>query len=161
MSLRVESTAHDHLTVTFVLPAGDPPGAVSVVGSFNDWTPGAHTLMRDDSGLRSVTVQLPYGRAVHFRYLAADGVWFDDPDADEITESGSVLHAVAAPAAGVPAKAEPPKKARAPRKAAATKTAAKAAEKPAKSAAKSAAKSPAKPATKSPPRKARSKPPES
>lgn len=152
MSVRVESTAHDHLNVTFVLPAGDPPGAVSVVGSFNDWTPGAHTLMRDDSGLRSVTVELPYGRAVHFRYLAADGLWFDDPDADEITESGSVLHAVAAPAADVAAKAEPPKKARAPRKAAATKAAAK----PAKSAAKSAAK----PAT-SPPRKARSKPPES
>jgi hypothetical protein len=147
MSLRVESSAHDHLTVTFVLPAGDPPGAVSVVGSFNDWTPGAHTLERDDSGLRSVTVQLPYGRAVHFRYLAADGVWFDDPDADEITETGSVLHAVAAPAADVP------KKARAPRRAAATKAAAK----PAKSAAKTAAK----PATKSPPRKARSKPPES
>lgn len=141
-----------------MLPGGDPPGPVSVVGSFNDWTPGAHILERDDSGLRSVTVHLPYGRAVHFRYLAADGLWFDDPDADEITETGSVLHAVAAPAADVPAKAEPPKKARAPRKAAPAKTATKAAAKPA---AKSAAKSAAKPPTKSPPRKARSKPPES
>ena len=140
-----------------MLPGGDPPGPVSVVGSFNDWTPGAHILERDDSGLRSVTVHLPYGRAVHFRYLAADGLWFDDPDADEITESGSVLRAVAAPAAGVPAKTEAPKKARAPRKAAATKAAPKAAAKPAKSAAESAAK----PVKKSPPRKARSKPPES
>lgn len=30
--------------VTFVLPADSSPGPVSVVGDFNDWRPGTHTL---------------------------------------------------------------------------------------------------------------------
>ena len=30
-------------------------------------------------GTRSVSVRVPAGRAVRFRYLAPDGHWFDDP----------------------------------------------------------------------------------
>ena len=30
-----------------------------------------------------------------FRYLAAGDGWFDEPDADEVTEEGSVLHPIA------------------------------------------------------------------
>lgn len=64
--------------VTFVLP-GDQPGAkVSVVGDFNDWTPGAHPLVRRSNGTRSVKVAVPAGGAFGFRYLTEDGHWFDD-----------------------------------------------------------------------------------
>ena len=85
----------DGTTVTFRLAGDEPAGPVSVVGSFNDWTPGAHPLETDPDGSRSVTVRVPAGTTAHFRYLAADGHWFDDPEADEVTADGSVLRAAA------------------------------------------------------------------
>ena len=78
--------------LTFVLPAHDPAGKVSVVGSFNDWVPGAHELRRRSNGTRSVTVTVPPGETVHFRYLAEGGLWFDDPDAHAVTTEGGLLH---------------------------------------------------------------------
>jgi 1,4-alpha-glucan branching enzyme len=78
------------VAVTFVLDEeGDE--SVSVVGDFNDWTPGAHTLRRRSNGTRSVAVTLPAGERVHFRYLASGGRWFDDPEADAHDEQGSLL----------------------------------------------------------------------
>ena len=76
--------------LTFVLPADDhPAGTVSVVGTFNDWTPGAHVLRRRSNGTTSTSITVPAGTTVHFRYLGENGHWFDDPDADLITEQGS------------------------------------------------------------------------
>ena len=49
----------DRTEVTFVLPADTPPGPVSVVGDFNDWQPGAHTLRPAKTAKRAVTVELP------------------------------------------------------------------------------------------------------
>lgn len=70
----------DAYQLTFTLAAGvQPAGRVSVVGDFNDWTPGRHELKPLRDGTRSVTVRVPAGRAVRFRYLAPDGHWFDDP----------------------------------------------------------------------------------
>jgi len=65
--------------VTFVLPQDDPGGKVSVVGDFNNWTPGVHTLVRRANGTRSVKVTVPSGQAVAFRYLSEGGEWFNDP----------------------------------------------------------------------------------
>jgi hypothetical protein len=76
--------------VTFSLPAADPVGEVSVVGTFNDWTPGEHRLVARRNGTRSVSVTLPPGEH-RFRYLASDGVWFDDQNADRIDENASVI----------------------------------------------------------------------
>ena len=64
--------------VTFTLPADEPSGAVSVVGSFNDWNPLAHPLRRRANSTRSAAVTVQAGTTLHFRYLAEDGVWFDD-----------------------------------------------------------------------------------
>ena len=77
------------VAVTFVLD--EDTEAVSVVGDFNDWTPGAHPLRRRSNGTRSVTVTLPAGKRVRFRYLADGGRWFDDPDADAHDAQGSLL----------------------------------------------------------------------
>ncbi len=76
--------------VTFALPAQEPPGEVSVVGTFNDWTPGAHRLVRRHNGIRTVSVTLPPGEH-RFRYLATGGVWFDDHSADQIDGNASVI----------------------------------------------------------------------
>jgi 1,4-alpha-glucan branching enzyme len=77
--------------LTFVLPADHPAGTVSVVGTFNDWTPGAHVLKKRSNGTASATITVPEGTTVHFRYLGENGVWFDEPEADVITDEGSLV----------------------------------------------------------------------
>jgi len=74
--------AGDEVRVTFVLPADEPAGAVSVVGDFNGWDPFAHPLRKRTNGTRSASVKVPAGSELHFRYLAEGGVWFDDEAAD-------------------------------------------------------------------------------
>jgi hypothetical protein len=76
--------------ITFSLPADEPGGVVSVVGDFNDWTPGRHVLVRRRSGTRSVSTDLAAGTYL-FRYLGAGGIWFDEPDADQLADGGSVI----------------------------------------------------------------------
>ena len=64
--------------VTFALPASEPAGAVSVVGDFNDWDPSAHPLRLRSNQTRSVSVTVPMGSTLRFRYLGEGGRWFDD-----------------------------------------------------------------------------------
>ncbi|WTW92185.1 hypothetical protein OG216_01840 [Streptomycetaceae bacterium NBC_01309] len=63
----------DNTQVTFVLPPDASSSAVSVVGDFNDWTPGTHELVARADGARAVTVRLPGEQRVFFRYLAEGG----------------------------------------------------------------------------------------
>jgi 1,4-alpha-glucan branching enzyme len=76
--------------VTFSLPLDQPLGEVSVVGTFNDWTPGRHQLLPRRNGTRSVSVTLPPGEH-RFRYLATGGVWFDDHTADAVDAHAGVI----------------------------------------------------------------------
>ncbi|MEE6274555.1 isoamylase early set domain-containing protein [Georgenia wangjunii] len=78
--------------VTFALPVQQVQGTVSVVGTFNDWTPGINVLRRRSNGTASTTVLVEPGRPLQFRYLATGGVWFDDDAADAVTAAGSVVH---------------------------------------------------------------------
>jgi 1,4-alpha-glucan branching enzyme len=68
--------------VTFALPEGQPGGAVSVVGNFNDWNPHTHPLRKRANRTRSAAVTVKAGTTLQFRYLAEGGVWFDDEAAD-------------------------------------------------------------------------------
>ena len=54
---RVAKTSE--IKLTFTLPPNEPSGDVSVVGTFNDWTPGQHRLVRRTNGTRSVSVTAP------------------------------------------------------------------------------------------------------
>jgi hypothetical protein len=94
VSLIIDRSRAKQAKVRFVWTQSEPVGQLSVVGSFNDWTPGLDELVDNPDGTRSVTVGLPYGMLVVFRYLGPDGQWFDEPDADRITEQGSVLEAL-------------------------------------------------------------------
>ena len=91
MTIRISHSDAKAAKIQFVLPDDVHDGAVSVVGSFNDWRPGAHRLVRRSNGTRSVSVAVPRGQAIRFRYLGVGGVWFDDPDAHEITHDGSLV----------------------------------------------------------------------
>lgn len=93
MSLQIDLSRSDHARVRFVVDANDHPGVVSVVGSFNGWTAGLDELFPQADGSRAVTVGVSYGEPLTFRYLADNGVWFDDPDADEITAQGCRINA--------------------------------------------------------------------
>jgi 1,4-alpha-glucan branching enzyme len=76
--------------VTFCLPAHEPAGPVSVVGTFNGWVPGTHELKLRKDGTRTISVPLPPGHH-EFRYLASDGLWLDDEFADAVGPNGSEL----------------------------------------------------------------------
>jgi hypothetical protein len=92
MALRITSDGTS-TRIQFVLPDDIHDGAISAVGTFNDWLPGAHKLVRRSNGTRSVTVAVPAGEQIQFRYLGEGGVWFDDEDAHAITPEGSLIHA--------------------------------------------------------------------
>ena len=77
--------------VTFSLSAREPAGAVSVVGDFNDWDPSAHPLRARSNQTRSVSVSVPAGSTLRFRYLAEGGMWFDDDTVAVVDEGNSVL----------------------------------------------------------------------
>ena len=74
-----------------VKPAGDARGtefvcqgkdaqAVYVAGSFNDWSPEAHPMKRDKSGLWTARIDLPPGR-YEFKFVV-DGEWVCEPACD-------------------------------------------------------------------------------
>ena len=80
----------DDVKVTFAIPADDPAGTVSVVGDFNDWTPGKDVLVKRANGTRSASVTLPAGSRSRFRYLGENGHWFDDDQADRDGDAGVI-----------------------------------------------------------------------
>lgn len=76
--------------VTFSLPVDFPEGRVSVLGTFNDWTPGIHELKKRTGGVRSTSVTVPAGSTLCFRYLGEGMTWFDDADASPCDHGGSI-----------------------------------------------------------------------
>ena len=73
--------------VTFAIPADGTDERVSVVGDFNDWDPVATPLARRGETLRA-SVLLDAGRRHAFRYLADEGRWFNDDEADDYQGNG-------------------------------------------------------------------------
>jgi hypothetical protein len=81
MAIRVSTDKKSGTSkIQFVLPDDVHDGPVSAVGSFNEWVPGVHKLVRRSNGTRSATVTVPAGQDIRFRYLGSGGVWFDDPE---------------------------------------------------------------------------------
>jgi hypothetical protein len=77
--------------VTFTLPDDFPDtGPVSVLGTFNDWTPGINGLKKRAGGVRSTSVTVPAGTTLCFRYLGENMNWFDDADATPCDHGGSI-----------------------------------------------------------------------
>jgi hypothetical protein len=77
--------------ITFALPAGEPAGAVSVVGDFNNWNPFAHPLRKRSNGTRSTVVTTAPGSTLRFRYLAEGGHWFDDEAVHPVDGQGATI----------------------------------------------------------------------
>ena len=76
--------AGEMVKVTFVLPSSEVDHPVSVLGDFNEWDPTAHPLRKRSNGTRSTSIEVRAGTAIRFKYLAAGGRWFCDPDAGTV-----------------------------------------------------------------------------
>jgi 1,4-alpha-glucan branching enzyme len=75
-----------HVRVTFAVP--DPGEPVAVVADLNDWNASTHPMKRRSNGTRSVTIEVPAGQEIRFRYATAGGAYFDDADADGLEPNG-------------------------------------------------------------------------
>ena len=69
-------------TITFTLGADGFAGDVAVVGDFNGWEPGA-TVLRRAGDVLTTSVTVDVNQRYAFRYLTADGRWFNDEAADD------------------------------------------------------------------------------
>lgn len=98
MLFRVSAPCPGERILIFELPRDHPGGHISVVGTFNDWTPGAD-LFHTVGDVQRVTVTVSACEEVLFRYLGEGGWWFDDMDADWIDDRGSHIAPEPAPVA--------------------------------------------------------------
>lgn len=73
--------------VTFALPQESVEAKVSVVGDFNGWDPAKNTLVKRSNGTMSASVTLKKGEQYSFRYVAEDGTWLNDSEADGVEVS--------------------------------------------------------------------------
>jgi 1,4-alpha-glucan branching enzyme len=92
MIKKVNKRDSDRVKVTFVLPEDHPYGdALSVVGDFNDWTPGEHSFVRRSNKTFSTNVVLEEGDRYAFRYYSEEHGWVNEEEADafEPSEFGS------------------------------------------------------------------------
>jgi hypothetical protein len=86
--LRMGRSRGGDVRLTFVLPAGEPPGRVSVVGDFNGWRPGLHELRRRSNGTRSLALDVPEGTRIRFRYLAENDHWSNETEHPAVQQVG-------------------------------------------------------------------------
>lgn len=93
--IRIDRDRAGGARLTFVLLPDTPAGRVSVVGDFNDWRPGEHELRPRSNGTRSVSVTVPEGADVRFRYLGEGGHWCNETEHPLVRQIGedSVIRA--------------------------------------------------------------------
>ncbi len=88
MIKKVNKRSDDSVKVTFVLPDDHPYGEdVSVVGDFNDWTPGEHRFVRRSNQTYSTNVMLPEEGRYAFRYYSEEQGWINDEEADDFVRN--------------------------------------------------------------------------
>lgn len=98
MIKKVNKRNSDNVKVTFVLPDDHPYGDVSVVGDFNDWTPGEDRFVRRSNHTYSVSVMLEEGHRYAFRYYSDEKGWVNEENADayeanEFGETNCIIEA--------------------------------------------------------------------
>lgn len=89
--IKTRRTKNGQTTVTWVLPMDVHDGPVSVVGCFNNWTPGTHVLGKRSNGTRSASFTAEAGTEIRFRYLGHGGHWFNDPETHHDGDNGIIV----------------------------------------------------------------------
>lgn len=84
MIKKVNKRSSDRVKVTFVLPEDHPyEDDISVVGDFNEWTPGEHRFVRRSNQTYSTNVLLPEAERFAFRYYSEEDGWINEEEADD------------------------------------------------------------------------------
>ena len=82
----------NQVKVSFALPEDHPYAATAyVAGSFNDWNPKADRLIRRNNQTYSAVVTLDKDERYAYRYVTADGEWFNVGDADAYDEQNGIV----------------------------------------------------------------------
>ncbi len=76
--------------VTFALAPEAVEGAkkIALVGEFNQWDSTANLLKKQKDGQFKVSVELPVGQELQFRYILDGTTWINDDAADKYVPSG-------------------------------------------------------------------------
>jgi hypothetical protein len=98
MIKKVNKRNSNNVKATFVLPDDHPYGEVSVVGDFNDWTPGKDRFVRRSNHTYSVSIMLEEGKEYAFRYYSEEQGWVNEEEADgyrdnEFGETNCIIEA--------------------------------------------------------------------
>ena len=75
------------ISVTFEMPSDIQAETLAVLGDFNNWDTDSGLMKRRKDGVWAKTIRMNPG-TYHFRYLASDGTWYNDPAADGYEPSG-------------------------------------------------------------------------
>ena len=91
--LRKRSTKDSNqVRAAFALPEDHPHAANAyVAGTFNGWDPKADPLVRRSNQTYSAVVSLEKGARHAYRYVSADGEWFNAGDADDYEGENGLL----------------------------------------------------------------------
>jgi len=82
----------NRVKVSFALPEDHPHAARAfVAGTFNGWDPKADPLIRRNNRTYSAVVSLEQGERHAYRYVSADGEWFNAGDADAYEGDNGIL----------------------------------------------------------------------
>lgn len=82
----------DQVKISFALPEDHPRAADAyVAGSFNDWDPRADHLIRRNNQTYSAVVTLDKDERYAYRYVSADGEWFNAGDADAYEGQNGII----------------------------------------------------------------------
>lgn len=82
----------NRVKVSFALPEDHPHAAQAfVAGTFNGWDPRADPLVRRNNRTYSAVVSLEKGERYAYRYVSADGEWFNAGDADAYDGDNGIL----------------------------------------------------------------------
>ena len=82
----------DQVKISFALPEDHPHAAEAyVAGSFNDWNPKADRLIHRNNQTFSAVVTLEKGQRYAYRYVSADGEWFNVGDADTYEDQNGIV----------------------------------------------------------------------
>jgi hypothetical protein len=84
----IKKKAQKDGNVLITFSVTDAGQAVALISDINGWDASSHPMKKRSNGTRSVSVTVPEGAAVRFRYLSADGTYFDDPEGDALEPNG-------------------------------------------------------------------------
>jgi hypothetical protein len=85
------ATTPGRVRITFRLEDATVTGPTSVVGNFNDWSPGRNRFLYRGRGIHAAVVLVPEGEVLRLRYLGPDGYWHNPANVDLVEGQDAIV----------------------------------------------------------------------